>query len=151
MLWTFLILFIVVLDQVTKYLVNKYIEFGSGISIIEGFFYLVHWRNKGAAWGIFQNGRYFFMAITVVAIIVMLHLIYKSKDTFFKLSISLVMGGALGNFIDRVRIGSVIDFLDFHFWNYHFPTFNVADSFIVVGTIMLIYYIIFRYNEEKKL
>lgn len=151
MLWGIIIVLIVALDQISKYVVVKNINFGDAITIIDKFFYLTYWENKGAAWGIFQNGRYFFIAMTTVVSVIMAYILYKAENKLLKASISMILGGAIGNLIDRILRGSVVDFLDFHFGTYHFPTFNVADSFVVVGTFLLAYYLIFIYKEKETL
>lgn len=150
MIWAIIIGAIVALDQVTKYIVSENIEYGGLIPVIDGFFYLTYHENKGAAWGILQNGRYFFIALTVLFSIVVVYFLAKYQNRFLKLSLAFILGGAVGNLIDRVVKGSVADFLDFHFGSYNFPTFNVADTFITVGTILLAYYMLFIYREPEK-
>lgn len=150
MLWGIIIFVAVVLDQVSKFLIVKYVDQVSRIPVIENFFYIVYSRNKGAAWGMFQGGRYFFIAVTIVVSIIMVYMLKKTDSKLLKLSLSFVLGGAIGNFIDRVREGSVVDFLDFYFGSYNFPTFNIADSFVVVGTIMLAVYMLFVQKDEEK-
>ena len=149
MLWGIIILIIIALDQVTKYIVVKNIGFGDVIPVIEKFFYFTYWENKGAAWGIMPNARYFLIGLTIVISVILAYILYKSDEKFLKITIALILGGAYGNLIDRIRRGSVVDFLDFHFGNYHFPTFNVADMFVVVGTFLLAYYLLFMYKEPE--
>jgi len=150
MIWAAIILAIIGLDQLTKYIVIKNIGFGEMIPVVDGFFYLSHWKNEGAAWGIMEGWRAFLIPVTVIVSIVLVYYLAKSKNRLFKVSLSMVLGGAVGNLIDRAfREGGVVDFLDFHFWSYNFPTFNVADSFIVIGTILLSYYILFIVKDEK--
>jgi len=149
MLWIIIIALIVVLDQVSKYAVVKNIGYGDLIPVIDKFFYLTYYENKGAAWGILQNGRYFFIALTVIVSAFIVYFLYKSDSRLLSFSLSFILGGAFGNLIDRVLKGSVTDFLDFHFGSYHFPTFNAADSFVVVGTAILAYYLIFVYKDGQ--
>jgi signal peptidase II len=149
MIWGIIIVLIVALDQYTKYVIVNKINFGDVIPVIDKFFYLTYWENKGAAWGILQNGRIFFLVITVVIVAAMTYILYKSDNKILKSALSLVLGGALGNFIDRARTGSVVDFLDFYLGSYHFPTFNVADTFVVIGTFLLAYYLLFIYKEKE--
>ncbi|WP_026073635.1 signal peptidase II [Acetivibrio cellulolyticus] len=152
MIWAAIIIAIIGFDQFTKYMVINSIGFGERIPIIDGFFYLAHWQNTGAAWGIMQNGKVFLIPVTVIVSIALVYFMSKSKNKMFKASISMILGGALGNLIDRAfRKGGVVDFLDFHFGTYNFPTFNVADSFIVIGTILLSIYILFVMKDEKVL
>jgi signal peptidase II len=149
MIWGIIIVLIVALDQYTKYVIVNKINFGDVIPVIDKFFYLTYWENKGAAWGILQNGRIFFLAITVVIVAAMTYILYKSDNKILKSALSLVLGGALGNFIDRAKTGGVVDFLDFYLGSYHFPTFNVADTFVVIGTFLLAYYLLFIYKEKE--
>jgi signal peptidase II len=137
MLWIFIVFIVVVIDRTSKLIVIKSIPMGKDIVIIDKFFYLVHGENKGAAWGIFQNGRIFFIILTIIVSVFIIYYLYKTENKILKLSLSFILGGALGNLIDRAFRGSVTDFLDFHFGSYNFPTFNVADMLVVCGTILL--------------
>ena len=148
MTWIAIIISVLVLDRITKYLVVKNIPFDTTVPVIDRFFYLTYWRNKGAAWGILQNGRYFFIVLTIVVLIMLFFVLYRSKDIMLKISISLIIGGAIGNLIDRLSPGSVVDFLSFYFGSYHFPVFNVSDSFVVIGTIILAIYLLFVHKER---
>lgn len=150
MIWAVIILAIIGLDQLTKYIVINRIGLGEKKTVIDGFFYLTHWKNTGAAWGIMQNGKLILVPVTIIVSIVLAYYLVKSKNKMFRVSLSLILGGAIGNLIDRAfREGGVVDFLDFHFGSYNFPTFNVADSFIVIGTILLGYYILFVLKDDK--
>ncbi|MCX7842429.1 MAG: signal peptidase II [Clostridia bacterium] len=150
MIWAIIIILAVIADQGTKYLIVNNVEYARQIPVISNFFYITYSRNKGAAWGIFQNGRYFFIVVTVIVSIVLAYMLVTSNNNLLRTSLSMILGGAAGNFIDRVREGSVVDFLDFYFGSYNFPTFNAADSFVVVGTILLAYYLLFNKTEEIK-
>ena len=149
MIWVIIIVLIVAVAQLAKLLIINNIEFGNSIPVIENFFYIAHWQNKGAAWGLMQNGRLFFIPATIVISIVLVRFLYKYDNVLLRTSISMILGGAIGNLIDRIaRSGGVVDFLDFYIGSYHFPTFNVADSFIVIGTFLLAYYMLFVYKEK---
>lgn len=151
MVWFLIIALLVIIDQLTKYLIIKNIEYGDSITMIDRFFYIVHWKNKGAAWGIMQNWRIFFIIATIIVSAVLIYYMFKSDNKFLRFAISLVLGGAFGNFADRVfRGGEVVDFLDFYIGSYHFPTFNAADSFICIGTALLAIYMFFIYKEKEK-
>ncbi|GAE89117.1 signal peptidase II [Acetivibrio straminisolvens] len=151
MLFLILIAGFVAIDQLTKYIVISNIEFGDKISVINNFFYLTHWRNTGAAWGIMQNGRYILVPVTIALSALLAYFIFKNRNKFYRFSLSMILGGALGNLIDRIfRPEGVVDFLDFQFGSYHFPVFNAADTFVVVGTILLAYYTLFIYKEHKE-
>jgi signal peptidase II len=149
LIWMTIILLIIIVDQVTKYVVINNVETGELIPVINNFFYITYHENAGAAWGILQNKRYIFITLTIIFSIIMFYILLKSKDKLLKSALSLILGGAIGNLIDRVLKGSVADFLDFYFGSYHFPTFNVADSFIVIGTIVLGIYLLFYYKEPE--
>lgn len=150
MIWFLIVVLVVIMDQLTKYLIIKNIEFGDSITMIDRFFYIAHWRNKGAAWGIMQDWRIFFIITTFVVSAILIYYMLKNDNKFLRLAISLILGGAFGNFIDRVfRGGEVVDFLDFYIGSYHFPTFNVADSFICIGTLLLAIYMFFIYKEKE--
>lgn len=148
MFWILIIVLITVADQLTKFVIANNVEYGEMIPVIEGFFYITHHSNPGAAWGIFSGGRYVFITVTILVSIAMMYILYKSRNKLFKVSLSLILGGAIGNLIDRIVSGRVVDFLDFYFGSYNFPTFNVADTFIVIGTILLSVYILFFHRED---
>ena len=149
MIWIIVIILAVLVDQITKFIVASNIKDGSHIAVINNFFYIASSRNKGAAWGIMQNGRYFFIVITLIVLVVLAKILKDNKNPVLRTAVSLIIGGAAGNLIDRIRTGSVVDFLDFYFGSYNFPTFNAADTCVVVGTILLAYYIMFVYKEKK--
>ena len=150
MLWVAIVLFLVAVDRYTKYIITQNIEYGERISVIGQTFYLTNHDNFGAAWGMFQNGRYFFIALTVITLIFVIIYMAKNNNRFLRLALSVILGGALGNLIDRVYKGGVTDFLDFYIGSYHFPTFNAADMCVVSGTILLAIYMLFIYKEPVK-
>ena len=135
-----------VLDQVTKVLIETKLIFGDQIAVIEGFFYLTRVHNRGAAFGVLSNlpesiRLVFFVGVTLVAVGVIISFFLKLApgDRLAATSLGLILGGALGNLCDRVRLGEVVDFLHFKLWQgYSWPDFNLADSFIVVGVGLLI-------------
>lgn len=126
---------ITILDQVTKVIVHTGFALEESIVVIPGFFNLTYLRNSGAAWGMFGNYNTVLMALSVVMLTVMV--IFRRSflsDTWeHRLALGLMVGGIIGNLIDRLRHGYVIDFLDFHIAGHHWPVFNVADSSICVG------------------
>jgi signal peptidase II len=136
-----------VLDVLTKLtIVNNYNLYESK-EIINNFFSITYIQNNGAAWSILEGKILFFYVITIVALGFIFYL-YKSCDSSFqKFSIALVIAGTIGNFIDRIRLGYVVDFLDFIIFGYDFPVFNVADMCLVVGCALLIVSFI---KEEKQ-
>jgi len=150
MLWALIVALIVAADQVSKFIIVRNVKMGEMIEVIQNFFYITYIRNTGAAWSILQNGRYFFIVLTIIASMILIYLLLKSKNRIFSLALCFILGGAIGNLIDRIAVGSVVDFLEFHFWSYRFPVFNVADTFITIGAILLAYYLIFIYKEPNE-
>lgn len=150
MLWIILAVLIAVMDQISKYIVVKSIQPGQLIPIIDNFFYLTFIRNQGAAFSILQNGRIFFLILTPIIACFLIYFIFKSKSILFKVSLAFILGGAAGNYIDRLLIGSVTDFFSFRFGSYPFAIFNVSDTFVTIGTILLAIYLLFIYKEPDK-
>ena len=133
---------LVVADQWTKYAITSNLRYGESVAITS-FFNLVLVYNKGAAFSFLSDAggwqRVFFIGITCVAIVVLSWLIAKHEsEKLFRWGLTLILGGAIGNLIDRVAYGHVVDFLDFHFAGWHFWAFNVADSAITIGAGLLI-------------
>ena len=143
----------IVLDQLTKWLVVQHMEQGESIPIIENFFYLTSHRNTGAAWGILAGQMTFFYIITVIVIGFIVYYIHKyAKDSkWLGFSLALVLGGAIGNFIDRLFRKEVVDFFDFYIFNYNYPIFNIADSCLVIGVIMLMILTIKEDRKQKRM
>lgn len=124
-------------DQLIKWSVATYMDIGQKIPLIPGFIQLTSIRNRGAAFGILQNQRLFFIVVTaivLIGIIIYLYKIYR-KQKYLASALALIFGGALGNFVDRAFNGEVVDMLEFTFINY--PVFNMADVFIVTGVVMV--------------
>ncbi|MEC2128211.1 MULTISPECIES: signal peptidase II [Brevibacillus] len=129
---------IIALDQWTKQLVLKHMERGESIPLIADVFHLTSHRNMGAAFGILQNQRWLFIIITLAVVVGIIYSLIRigKKQPRVSLALSLVLGGAVGNFIDRATTGQVVDFLDFTLIN--FPIFNVADMAITIGVVVLL-------------
>lgn len=133
-------------DQITKYLVNRYLVYSDRISLVEGVLYLTHVRNTGAAFGLFSDAAptlrmILFVGVSLVAMAIILSFYLKLApgDRLSALALGLILGGACGNLIDRIQLGEVIDFIHVRLWGgYSWPDFNFADSFIVVGVSILI-------------
>ncbi len=145
----------VALDQITKLLVVQHMPLGSQIPVIQSFFNLVHVHNRGAAFGLLSNlspqfAWLFFIATTALVLLVVGILWWRLPESDWPaaLGYSLIMTGALGNFIDRVRLGEVIDFLDFYLGRHHWPAFNVADSLVCLGAGVLIWVVLTEGKEE---
>jgi signal peptidase II len=139
---------IVLLDQGTKHVISQVQPY---FQVIPGFFSLTYVKNTGAAFGILRGKQPLLAAVSVVAMGVLLFLLFyeheKRKGLLY--AFALILGGTCGNFIDRVRLGYVIDFLDFHIQQHHWPTFNVADSAISIGVGLLIL-VTLREGERAK-
>ena len=148
MKYILIILSLIGIDQFSKYLALKYLKGVSSIPIINDIFHLTYVENRGAAFGLFQNNQIIFVIVAMIACIVGLYYIYKKDlNLLAKSSIILLISGAIGNMIDRVRLGFVVDYFDFRIvWEY---VFNVADIFVVVGTILLCIYILFFEDKEQ--
>lgn len=140
----------VIVDFITKKFAEFHLKGGSEVILIEKVFKLSYVENRGAAFGIFQDMRYVFIVLTVLIVFFLLWLLKKEKteSRIFRTGITLMITGAVGNFIDRVSIGYVVDFINFHLIN--FPVFNVADCFVCIGAGLLIVYYLFFDCEGKK-
>jgi signal peptidase II len=145
-----LIITLVTMDQITKIYIKNNFELYETKTVIPGFFNITFVLNPGAAFGFLAklNDSYrqtFFLTVTFIAIILLIYLMFKEKKHKLRLfSYSIILSGALGNFIDRIYLGSVIDFLDFYIKKYHWPAFNIADSCITVGVFLLFVDIFFQ-------
>ncbi len=142
---------VLALDQATKGLIAAWFPLYETKPLIDGFFNLVHIRNKGMAFGIMNRpgtdwGFILLLGATLGTVALLLFWFYrlKSEERGIVFPLSLILGGATGNLVDRMRLGEVIDFLDFHIGPYHWPAFNVADSAITVGTLWLAASILFH-------
>jgi signal peptidase II len=138
---------LILLDQLTKWLVQTHIPYGGVVPIIPGFFSLVYVSNTGAAFSMFQGNNFFFIALALAALAVVLFWLIRdqfnpNKDQrlslLAKISFSLFAAGIIGNLLDRILKGSVVDFLDFYIQRYAWPSFNVADSCICVAAALLV-------------
>jgi signal peptidase II len=145
---------VVILDQLTKFWILRSFELYESREIIPGFFNLVYVTNTGAAFSMLAGvdspwRHYFFLGVGVVACagLTVAYYRFRAAHRLYPLALGLIAGGALGNLIDRLRYGAVIDFLDFHLGGYHWPAFNVADSAICVGAVL---FLIVNIIEEKQ-
>ncbi len=149
LIWPALTVF--VLDQISKWVVTNAFQPYESTPVIKGLFNLILVHNRGMAFGIMNRnhgafGFYFLALATLAAIAVLLYWVrhLKQNEAGITFGLGLILGGAIGNLLDRVRLGSVIDFLDFHLGTHHWPAFNLADSAITVGTIWVASYLIFK-------
>lgn len=135
-----IIILVNILDRLTKLWAAKQLKDGNDVVIIKNIFSLSYLENKGAAWGIFQGKIIFLLIVTIIIFAGMIYYFikYKPKSKLLKISLSLIIGGALGNMFDRAVYRHVVDFIYFHYKDvYSFPTFNVADISVCVGTALL--------------
>ncbi|SDB87800.1 signal peptidase II Aspartic peptidase. MEROPS family A08 [Pelagirhabdus alkalitolerans] len=139
MYYYLLAIIIIALDQMTKRWVVVNMELRESIPVIEDIFYITSHRNPGAAWGILQDQMYFFYIVTIIVIGVIVYYMtkYAKENMWIGIGLGLVLGGAIGNFIDRLIYQEVVDFLNVYIGTYNYPIFNVADSALVVGVIIL--------------
>jgi signal peptidase II len=155
LLWLLCTAALVAADQISKVLAVRYLPKGETVRVIPYVFNFVYVENRGAAWGMLADQRWIFIVISSVAIVVILAaLLYmaRAKKTLV-ISLLLILSGGIGNMIDRVANGFVVDFIQFGFWQ-SFPVFNVADSFVTIGGAMLLIYYIFIdrsiFTDKKK-
>ena len=147
----------ILIDQVSKIIMVSYLghEYNT-VTIIDGFFSLSLYYNKGAAFSMFEDNFIFLMIMTVLATVVFAYMAYhadfKTKK-FYSFGVYMMIGGMVGNFIDRVfnYDQGVVDFLAFTFWDYNFAIFNIADSFLVVGVICVMLDVLFLESKRTKL
>ncbi|OZU90393.1 signal peptidase II [Virgibacillus indicus] len=153
MYWYYIIAVVIIaIDQLSKWTIIKTMELGEQITVIEDFFYLTSHRNTGAAWGILEGQMMFFYIVTVVVVIGVVYYMqkYAKGNKLLAISLSFILGGAIGNFIDRLFRKEVVDFFDFIIINYDFPIFNIADSALVVGVSLIIIATIIDEIKTKK-
>ena len=142
-----------ILDQATKWIIATKLTIGEEISVIENFFLITSHRNRGAAFGILQEQRWFFITITIVvvcAIVWYMRHMRKTGSVALLTGLGMILGGAIGNFWDRALHGEVVDFLLFNFGSYSFPIFNIADSGIVIGVILVLIDSLFLSKDKEK-
>ncbi|HKW26244.1 MAG TPA: signal peptidase II [Terriglobales bacterium] len=148
---------VVVFDRLAKWIVDKNIALHESVAVVPGFFHLTHVENRGAAFGLFaESPSEWKIAVLVlfslVALVVVSALLWKNSHamTTTGVGLALILGGALGNLWDRLVSGQVVDFLDFYVGSYHWPAFNLADSAIVVGALLLVTEILFSKSPSEQ-
>jgi signal peptidase II len=146
---------ILVLDQLTKMIVDRTMPLHHSIPIIDGWFSLTYVRNTGAAFGIFAGSHEafrlpFLILVSVLALgfVVLMLKRLRDQETGLITALAFIIAGALGNLVDRILYGEVIDFLDFYWSHYHWPAFNLADSCITIGVLITLYYLIRAKGED---
>ncbi len=139
------------LDQWTKWAVSTHMRPGQSIVIIPKLFELTYLQNTGAGFSIFEGyGKPFFAVLTVIAMAVMLWAYIKAKRPGLQMSLALIFAGALGNFIDRMARGYVVDFFHFYIFGWSFPVFNIADICITLGFVFLVIDMLREEHEQRK-
>lgn len=143
-------LILIGLDQFTKYMIDTHMNLYDSLPVIPDVFEIHYIRNAGAAWGMFQNKQILFYICTVIVLILGIFLYLRclnlNRYTDLRILLILILSGAVGNFIDRIRFQYVIDF--FYFKLIDFPVFNVADCYVTIGFIILLLLILFKYKEQ---
>jgi signal peptidase II len=154
MLYFGIVLVTVALDQLCKLLVVANFSLYESVEVIPGFFNLVYVTNRGAAFSILAEydspwRHYFFVAVSCIAFVVLTVLWFKMRKRvpWQSACLALIAGGAMGNFVDRIRVGEVIDFIDIYYKNFHWPAFNIADSAICIGVVA---YMITSFIEKER-
>ncbi|MDU9417454.1 signal peptidase II [Staphylococcus lloydii] len=147
----FIAIIILILDQVTKFVIASSMRIGDSFEVIPGFLNITSHRNNGAAWGILSGKMSFFFIITLIILIVLVVFYIKEakNNLFMQIALSLLFAGALGNFIDRLFHGEVVDFIDTYIFGYNFPIFNVADSSLTIGVLLIIITLVIDVKKGK--
>lgn len=147
MIYEIIIAILIGLDQLSKYFALNYLKDMGSIPVVRNMFHLTYVENRGAAFGMFQNNQIIFIIVASIASVFGLYYLHKKNIHIIgKIGVLLIISGAIGNLIDRVRLGFVVDYFDFRIiWEY---VFNVADVFVVVGTVLLCIYILFFEDKE---
>ena len=142
---------IVIIDQLTKFIIIEYLPLHDTVPVISGLFNIIHIKNPGGAFGLLANlspgiRTFIFLFISSLAVGLILYFYFKTPvaHAWLAVGFALIFGGAVGNLIDRIRFGVVTDFLDFYISKYHWPAFNVADSAITIGIGIFVFHLLFK-------
>ncbi|QMV40363.1 signal peptidase II [Cohnella cholangitidis] len=155
-IWAYYVIAVVVflIDYASKKLISGTVEENTEkISVLGDFFIITHIRNRGAAFGMLQDQRVFFLCITVIVVVGILWYLHRSYHTgsfMLMFALATILGGAVGNFLDRALFGEVVDFLQFNFGSYTFPIFNLADTAICIGVGLVILDSLLTMKQENK-
>ncbi|MDF0725257.1 signal peptidase II [Cytobacillus sp. S13-E01] len=152
MIYYIIALLIILVDQLTKWAIVSYMNLGQSITVIENFLYITSHRNRGAAWGILQGQMWFFYIITVIVVAILVIYIQRlpKQQRLMGIALGLMLGGAIGNFIDRIFRKEVVDFINTYIFTYDFPIFNIADSALVVGVGLVLILTLLEGKQEKE-
>jgi signal peptidase II len=154
--WAYYVVAVIVflIDYVSKKIIDRTVLLNvEQIPVLGDFFIITHIRNSGAAFGMMQGGRWFFLVMTIIVVVGILwylHRSYRTGNAMLLFALAMILGGAVGNFLDRALFGEVIDFLQFNFGEYTFPIFNLADSAIVGGVGLIILDALLTMKQENK-
>ena len=145
---------VVLLDQYTKLLVLRHFILHESVTVIPGFFNLTYVRNKGAAFGILSGindgwRTVFFVGLSLIALTALAYLVRKTGERLPLIAYACISGGAVGNLIDRVRFGEVVDFVEWYYQSFHWPAFNIADSAITIGVGLLMVDMLFLQRQDN--
>ncbi|EGQ1779400.1 signal peptidase II [Staphylococcus pseudintermedius] len=148
----FITLIILIGDQLTKFIIRTQMTLGESFAVVPKFLYITSHRNNGAAWGILSGKMTFFYIITIIVLIALIVFYIKEakNNMLMQIALSLLFSGALGNFIDRVSSGEVVDFIDTVIFGYDFPIFNIADASLTIGVVLLIIVLLKDQNQKGK-
>ncbi|MBR1605300.1 MAG: signal peptidase II [Alphaproteobacteria bacterium] len=145
---------VVVIDQLSKYVVLHYVLREYAAIVIAPFFAIVRAWNTGVSFSMFNNfginGVYILSGVALIIVAALLKWLYAENNKIIQIALGFIIGGALGNVIDRIRLKAVFDFLDFYVGDYHWPAFNAADSFICIGAAIIIIHGLFFTHKEKQ-
>jgi signal peptidase II len=146
---------VILVDQVSKALILNNLPIHQSVKVIEGLFDITHIRNPGGAFGLMANmsaatRMFVFLFLSSLAVGLLFYLYKKTPKThsFLATGFAMIFGGAIGNLIDRIRFGNVVDFLDFYIDKYHWPAFNIADSAITIGIFIFVFHLLFKKMPE---
>ncbi len=149
-----LALLIIILDQLSKYYILEYVVNEYGVIPCTSFFNIVRAWNTGVSFSMFNDmgnmGIWVLSLSSIIIVCFLIYWLYKENNKLIQISLGFIIGGALGNVIDRIRLGAVFDFLDFYVGDKHWPAFNVADSFICIGAFLIIMHSLFNQQKEKE-
>ncbi|MBM7647201.1 signal peptidase II [Bacillus ectoiniformans] len=147
-----LALFVILLDQWTKWLIVKSMEIGDSVEVIKDFLYISSHRNRGAAWGMLEGQFWLFYLITVAVVIgIVYYMQTQAKhNPLMQSALALLLGGAIGNFIDRLFRKEVVDFINTYIFSYDFPIFNIADAALTIGVVLLMIAMFIEERKEKE-
>lgn len=142
-------LVVIIIDQITKFITMSNLKEFQSVTIIKDFFNFTYVKNTGAAWGMLNKSTLLLTLFSVIIVVLFMYMYKTYKNNSIRLLLAVIIAGAIGNLIDRIRLGFVVDFFDFNLLGYRFPVFNIADIAISLGTICLLLVLLF-YNGDRR-